>query len=343
MPFARILLASAALSLLSGCGYVHFGRLPKNGAPADAAVAEAYSNLSTEHKILKQELVLARREGDALRAAVDRAGSASASAELVARLNDTTRELATLRASYAKLQAERGATPGAPADPAARAQLSALEDKLATALRDFTQLQGENSRLRTDLDRTRSQNSTLAEQLKTAVAGRDDAQGALAQLNLELVAQKEARTRAEQANAAARAQLATVLAASSGTPSAPTAPPAPASAPAPTPAPATSATSALRLAKAPPADAFGVAELRTNPDRLRAAESASQPAPIPPPVSAAAPKRTHVVQAGDTLEKIAQRYYNAPDQWHRIYDANAAILGNGQPLAVGMRIEVPEN
>lgn len=325
MPFARILLASAALSLLSGCGYVHFGRQPKGGAPADAAMAEAYSTLSTEHKILKQELVLARREGDALRAVVDRAGSAGASTELVARLNDTTRELATLRASYAKLQTER-----APTDPAARAQLSALEDKLATALRDFTQLQEENSRLRTDLDRTRSQNTTLAEQLKTAVAGRDDAQGALAQLNLELVAQKEARTRAEQANAAARAQLATVLAASSGSTPTPTTSPVPTT---------TSATSALRLAKAPPADAFGVAELRTNPERLRAAESASAPAPGP----ASAPKRTHVVQVGDTLEKIAQRYYNAPDQWHRIYDANAAVLGNGQPLAVGMRIEVPEN
>lgn len=325
MP-ARALFGFFVLSLLSGCGYVHFGRLP-GGAATDSAMAEAYSTLSTEHKILKQELVLARREGDALRAAVERAGTGGSSTDLVARLNETTRELATLRASYAKLQAERAGA----ADPGAAGQLAALEDKLAGALRNFTQLQEENSRLRADLDRARTQNTTLAEQLRSTAASHADAQSALAQLNTELIAQKEARARAEQTAAAVRAQLGTVLAAGSGGGAAPGT-----SAPPPSPAP-TSATSALRLAKAPPADASGVAELRTSPERLRAAETA--PVAAPPP----APTRTHTVQAGDTLEKIAQRYYGAPNQWHRIYDANAAQLGNGRPLTAGMQLHVPEN
>jgi nucleoid-associated protein YgaU len=340
MPFARPLIASAALLLFSGCGYVHFGRLPKMG-PADPALAAAYSDLSTENKILKQELALARREGDALRATVDRAGSPGASAELVARLNETTRELATLRASYAKLQAERGAAPAAAANPASRAQATELEERLAAALRDFTRLQEENSRLRTDLDRAREQNTGLAEQLKTAVMGREEAQAALSQLNTELLAQKEARARAEQAGAAVRAQLSTVLAA--GGTVAPTPPPATRPEPAAVPA---SATSALRLAKAPPADAFGVAELRTSPERLRTAESAPPPAggfSAAPTAPTATPTRIHVVQAGDTLEKLALRYYNAPGQWLRIYEANTDLLGNGQPLAVGMRLEVPGN
>lgn len=330
MPPVRAPLALAALLLFSGCGYIHFGRLPE-GAPADAGIAEAYANLSTEHKILKQELVLARREGDALRATVDRAGGASP--ELVNRLNETTRELATLRASYARLQAERGGSATGAPDADARAQFSALEEKLAASLRDFTRLQEENSRLRADLDRAREQNTTLASQLNTAVAGRIEAQTALTQLNNELIAQKEARARADQAAAAVRGQLGAVLAAGPGAGGTTGTPPPEAAAPAANPA------SALRLARTPPADASGIAELRTSPDRLRALE----PAPPATAAPAAAASRTHVVEAGDTLEKIAQRYYGQPGQWHRIYEANAAVLGNGQPLAIGMRLNVPEN
>ena len=70
--FFRALLALAPLLLLSGCGYVHFGRLPAAAASGNGdAMGVAYSSLSTEHKILQQELVLARKEGDALRAALD--------------------------------------------------------------------------------------------------------------------------------------------------------------------------------------------------------------------------------------------------------------------------------
>src|SRR5688572_19028729 len=125
MDFFRPAVACAALLLLPGCGYIHFGRLPAGAtATGDATMAEAYSALSTEHKILKQELALARREGDALRATLDRAGSTTAAPGLVAQLNETTRELASLRASHAKLQAERTGTAG----PA-----TALEEQLAGA------------------------------------------------------------------------------------------------------------------------------------------------------------------------------------------------------------------
>ena len=53
----RTFFALVVLLSLSGCGMVHFGRLPES-APTDTALSTAYSNLSTEHKMLKQELAL---------------------------------------------------------------------------------------------------------------------------------------------------------------------------------------------------------------------------------------------------------------------------------------------
>src|ERR1017187_7534759 len=83
--------APAALLLLlafSGCGYVHFGKLP-TALATDGTLDAAYSDLSTRHKMLQQELAIARKEGDALRAALD--NRTDGSGELTARLTETTR------------------------------------------------------------------------------------------------------------------------------------------------------------------------------------------------------------------------------------------------------------
>jgi hypothetical protein len=341
----RLLCAPLALTLLvlsSGCGFVHFGRLPDPVA-RDAALNTAYSNLSTEHKILKQELFLSRKEGDALRSALEGRGAAG-SPELVARLNETTKELAALRASYSKLQSERASAAGnltATAESSARltAALEAaaksrdLEEKLAASLRNYTQLQEENSRLRTDIDRSRAENTTLTTQVKTLAAQNEQTQNALAQLNTELLAQKDARARAEQQAAANAAQLAAVIAQAGAKPATL------ADTRAPTSAVATTLTPA---APAKPVEeklpSFGeaggtTAELRTNPARLRPA-----PAPIAPEAL-----RVHVVTATDTLEKIAQKYYGDPGRWRTIYFANNSQLSGGRPLKPGMQLEIPRD
>jgi LysM repeat protein len=323
MRFSRALLTLVALLALSGCGYVHFGRLPE-AAPSGDAMGAAYSTLSTEHKILQQELTLARKEGDALRAALDSRAGGADTAALTARLNETARELATLRASYAKLQAAKGA-----ADPAQAARLADTEEKLAASLRSYTQLQEENAKLRTEVDTTRAENSTLTTQVKTITAENAQAQAALAQLNTELLAQKDARARAEQQAEAVRSQLTAVVSARDA-------------------APATlasaressaSSTSGLSLAAAPAAEKPAIAELRVSPERLRAAaeKKAATAKPTPP-----AP-RIHVVVAGDTLEKIAKKYYGDPGKWNTIYFANNAQLSGGRPLKPGMELEIPEN
>lgn len=330
MSFVRVLLALAVLPFLAGCGYVHFGRLPDPAtATGDVALVQAYSNLGTEHKILKQELALARKEGDALRAALDRASGGSASPESAARLNEATRELDTLRASYAKLQAERTSTAGmGGAVPSAK--FSELEEKLAASLRGFTQLQEENARLRASLDRTRSENLALSEQLKTAVVQKDQAQAELAQLNTELLVEKEARGRAEQITAATRAQLSLVLAQKPGDAGATSSPSNPGS---------------LGLAKSPPADASATAELRTSPDRLRPGGTAGETSPAGtanPSAAGTVPGRVHIVQEGDTLEKIARQYYSVPDRWRTIYQANEDLLSGGRSLQLGMKLAIPE-
>jgi nucleoid-associated protein YgaU len=53
--------------------------------------------------------------------------------------------------------------------------------------------------------------------------------------------------------------------------------------------------------------------------------------------------RIHVVQATDTLEKIAQKYYGDPARWRTIYFANNAQLSGGRPLKPGMQLEVPKD
>ena len=368
MRLLRALLALASLPFFSACGYIHFGRLPNRATVAgDAALAQAYTDLTLEQKILKQELALARKEGDALRKALERTGSAAGSADLAARLEETTRELAALRVSHAKLQSERAAG-NLTSDSVVAARVTELESQLGASTRETAQLREENSRLRADVDRHRTENLALGERLKSAVTQYDQAQSSLAHLNTELLAQKQARTRAEQATEAARAQLAAVLAQKSTEP---------APAASTLSAPAASGASMLSLAKAPPAGSLPTAELRTNIARLREAASgpvddvrpatgsaaptapppegpivssppasqAEAPAPAaePPPAPARPTGRVHVVQAGDTLEKLARQYYGAPEQWLKIYNANEALLGSGQPLRAGMELQVPED
>ncbi len=294
---------------------VHFGRLPERTTAmgGDAKTAETLTNLATENKILKQELVLARRETETLRIALERTGSAPAAGnitEIAARLKEATSELTTLRDSYAKLQAERSSRETS-------ASQKEIEEKLAAALRSQTEMKAENARLRLEIDRARVENATLASQLNTATAGLNDAQAALSQLNSELLAQKEARLRAERSSESLRAQLGTVISQANS-----------------------SNAAGLQIAKAPPADASPTAELRLNTERLRKDAPATPAAPPDSPSTSAPAPRKHVVRTGDTLESLAQRYYGTPTRWRTIYEANPSLLGGGA-LKVGGEIAIP--
>ena len=50
---------------------------------------------------------------------------------------------------------------------------------------------------------------------------------------------------------------------------------------------------------------------------------------------------THVVAAGDSLSRLAQRYYGDAKRWQEIYNANAALLGPNGILKVGTELRIP--
>lgn len=324
MGFSRVVVVSLASVLFTGCGYVHFGRAPKLTADApDAKLATAYSDLATEQKMLRQELALARKESDALRLALERTGTSPAAAS-DNRLAVALEELTELRARHARLQAERstGANLTVPAETAK--QLSELEQKLAAAMQTGGALQAEVTQLRQDLDRVRTENIALNDDLRRALQRQEETRTLLAVRESELGTVAQARQRAEQLAEAARTQLQEALRASANPNAA-----SPVNAPSAPPA-----SSPLQMAKSPPAGA-ATSDVR----------GPFQAAPVTPASSntpTAGKPRVHVVERGDTLEKLSRTYYGVPDQWHKIYEANLAELSTGRPLQPGMELTIPD-
>jgi nucleoid-associated protein YgaU len=70
------------------------------------------------------------------------------------------------------------------------------------------------------------------------------------------------------------------------------------------------------------------------------ARTAGTTATAAAPVSAPG-LRTHVVANGDSLSRLAQRYYGNASRWQDIYNANAALLGPNGILKVGTTLRIP--
>ena len=88
-----------------------------------------------------------------------------------------------------------------------------------------------------------------------------------------------------------------------------------------------------------------------SPTRPGAVDTTSLAAPAPEALPAAgssassgtssAAGRTHVVQPGDTLSRIAQRYYGNGRRWNEILAANKAAIPNPDRLAIGTTLVIP--
>ncbi|MDD2764547.1 MAG: LysM peptidoglycan-binding domain-containing protein [Opitutaceae bacterium] len=70
---------------------------------------------------------------------------------------------------------------------------------------------------------------------------------------------------------------------------------------------------------------------------------AAKPAPAArvPAVSAPASGRRHVVAQGETLYKIAQRYYGSGSKWPEILEANRDVLKSENAVRPGMELRIP--
>jgi nucleoid-associated protein YgaU len=52
--------------------------------------------------------------------------------------------------------------------------------------------------------------------------------------------------------------------------------------------------------------------------------------------------RTYVVVAGDSLSKIARKFYGDANSWRRIYDANKDVVKNPDLIQPGWKLRIPE-
>jgi nucleoid-associated protein YgaU len=126
-----------------------------------------------------------------------RSNEPPATAKLVSQLNDATRELATLRATNAKLRGERESLPRP--DPA--------DEKLTASVQSYTKFKQELTGFLAEIEKVRAQNSEMSAQLKEAVAQMKEAQASVARIEEELGSEKLARARAEQSAAKLREQI----------------------------------------------------------------------------------------------------------------------------------------
>jgi nucleoid-associated protein YgaU len=49
----------------------------------------------------------------------------------------------------------------------------------------------------------------------------------------------------------------------------------------------------------------------------------------------------YTVQLGDTLSKLAERFYNSQSKWEQIYEANKNTVKNPNYIYVGQRLMIP--
>ena len=75
-------------------------------------------------------------------------------------------------------------------------------------------------------------------------------------------------------------------------------------------------------------------EREVPPEHPRAPKPATVE-PIPQPA------QTYVVQKGDTLEKIASKFYGDSNQWRRIYKANREKLSSPNRIYAGQKLSIP--
>jgi NitT/TauT family transport system substrate-binding protein len=93
-----------------------------------------------------------------------------------------------------------------------------------------------------------------------------------------------------------------------------------------------------------------VAEAKAKP---AVTEEKAKPAAKPVPgaaekTQASAPKPTsasqsYTVKSGDTLARLSEQFYNSPNKWEKIYEANRDVLKNPNYIYVGMKLMIPSD
>jgi nucleoid-associated protein YgaU len=76
---------------------------------------------------------------------------------------------------------------------------------------------------------------------------------------------------------------------------------------------------------------------KPKPDFSNVRSGSSSTAPKP----AAGPAEHYTVVAGDSLSKIAKKYYGDASQWRRIFEANRDQIENPDLIQPGWKLAIP--
>ena len=233
-------------------------------------------------------------------------GERDALAQKVAALEQEKQQQATVAAAVPTAPAEAGEDP-----VELRKQLDEAALKLTTALRSYQLKEEEVDRLQKSIVNIDAERATLADRVQesakqaAAAANRasanQDASSQLAALREQLRHSQNQIGQLASENLQLRNRLSM---------------------------PASSA-SLTTVAPQRPAGALA------SPSRPTAAPTK------PTEVAKVAEARTHTVAEGDTLSRIAKRYYGSSERWNEIFEANRAQLPNAAGLKIGMKLRIP--
>ena len=168
--------------------------------------SDSSAGTSAETAKVDEQIAVAEKEAEALQALARRPADAGMSnAELVAQLNEASRELGALRVSNAKLKAEKSRAAAPRVETVVKPE--ANDEKLSAGVRSFAQFKQELAGFLDETEKLRTENATLNTELGTLTAQVREAQAQLEPLRTEAVSQREARDRAELAAEKLREQL----------------------------------------------------------------------------------------------------------------------------------------
>lgn len=75
---------------------------------------------------------------------------------------------------------------------------------------------------------------------------------------------------------------------------------------------------------------------------VESGSSSTAPAPAGAAAANAATDRMYTVQGGDSLSKIAKKFYGDANSWKRIFEANKDIVKNPDLIQPGWKLRIPE-
>jgi regulator of replication initiation timing/phage tail protein X len=286
-------------------------RADDQAAPAHA---DDVASLRADNKQLSDELASAWKEADRLKA--DLAAAQSAAAKSADEAADLRRQLDAAKAQ-ATAAAAPAPTPAAPAETPVPApapdsdsakQIADLQDKLAMSLRSFSVLQDENNQLKASAEKSSADTASLSQQLDAAHSSITSLQAQAAATSQIEPLRAELRQAQDESNRLALEveQYRTRLAVQSNSPT------------------------STRPVPTRPGQASA---LSTAPAPATAAAAAAAGAPAAP--------RTYVVAEGDTLTKIARKFYGNSNRWPDILKANKGVIKDEKSLVVGSSITIP--